>query len=159
VTTHPRSTPTIRKIKVPVIHIAKKSSEHLEQVALIQWTNLMSNRWPILHWFFAIPNGAALPRRKGSGFSLQGMKLKQEGLKPGVCDLMLPSPCGGYNGFFLELKYGKNKPSEEQIEFIEAVRKEGYYAAVCWGADAAIEELEKYLSGETRRFVTETNHP
>ena len=40
--------------------------------------------------------------------------------------------------------YGKSA----KREWIEAVQKEGYYAAVCYGTDAAVELLEWYLGND-----------
>ena len=41
-------------------------------------------------------------------------------------------------------KYTKASPS--QLSFIESMRKEGYRAEVCNGADEAIKLVEDYLS-------------
>lgn len=127
--------------------IIRKSSEHLEQSAVIEWARRMSGRWPILRYLHAIPNGAVLARRQGAKVSFQAMKLKAEGLTPGVPDLFLPCARGGYHGLYIEMKYGKNTPTPEQREFMETIDGEGYLCLVCWGADAAIESIENYIQG------------
>lgn len=72
-------------------------------------------------------------------------KLKQEGVKAGVPDLVLPVSRGGYHGLYIELKVGKNKPTKEQKEWLEALKQEGYYATWCVGSEAAIKIIEEYL--------------
>jgi hypothetical protein len=62
-----------------------------------------------------------------------------------VPDLCLPVPRLGFHGMFIELKTGKNKPSPEQAEFLDTLAEQGYYAAVCWGAEEAIREIKEYL--------------
>ena len=71
--------------------------------------------------------------------------LKAEGLRPGVCDLFLPVARGGFFGCYLEMKTKTGKLSENQKEFIAAVEKQGYLCCVAYGADEAIEFLERYL--------------
>jgi hypothetical protein len=68
---------------------------------------------------------------------------------PGVCDLIIPAVRGGYAGMYLELKYGKNKVSGVQQDFMDAMTRFGYYATAAWGADSAIELINKYMEGET----------
>jgi hypothetical protein len=80
-----------------------------------------------LELMFAIPNG-------GLRDKVQAAKLKAEGVKPGVSDIMWPVPVGSYHGLFIELKNANGRASPEQLEFINAVRSYGYCAAVasCW---------------------------
>ena len=63
----------------------------------------------------------------------------------GVPDLCLPVARGGYHGLYIEMKAGKNKPTEKQLWWIENLKKQGYAVSVCWGFEAARMELEKYL--------------
>jgi len=125
-------------------------SEHTEQVAVFEWAALMSNRYPALQLLFAIPNAG----KRSYGAAAW---MKQEGLKRGVPDLFLPTigdEFGEYedyyhaNGLFIEMKYGKNKPTEEQLWWIEALREEGYWAEACYSADEAIAVIKEYLGIE-----------
>ena len=50
------------------------------------------------------------------------------------------------------MKAGKNKPSNEQKEWINSLQEEGYAACVCYGWLEAREVIEKYLS-EPRNFM------
>ena len=126
------------------------SSEHDEQSALITWARYNSGRWPELAFMFAIPNGAKLPYVKSSSgkrYSPQAMKLKAEGLLPGVADLMLPCARGGFHGLFIELKHGTNTLSDVQQQFLEAMLSFGYLAVACWEYDQAVEVITDYMEG------------
>jgi hypothetical protein len=71
--------------------------------------------------------------------------LKAEGMRPGVCDLMLPVARGKFHGAFFELKTLTGTLSKNQEQFIARVEEQGYFAPVCWGADDAIKNLQWYL--------------
>lgn len=104
------------------------------QRAIFDWAKYK----PELKWLFHIPNG-------GSRNMLEAVHLKQQGVKKGVSDMFLPIPKNNYHGLFIELKAGKNKPSKEQLEFIDYVSKQGYKAVVCYGLDETIKVIEEYL--------------
>jgi hypothetical protein len=87
---------------------------------------------------FHIPNG-------GSRNKLEAANLKKQGVKAGVPDLFLPISRGGYHGLFIELKYGKNKPTEKQAEWLKSLNEQGYAVAVCYGCEEASEKILKYL--------------
>lgn len=115
------------------------ASEHEEQVALMEWAAYQANAAPELGLLFAIPNG-------GDRHPAVAAKLKAEGVKAGVPDLMLPVARGPYHGAFVELKVGRNRPHAAQLEWIERLRRQGYYAVVCHGFDEARQAIEDYLS-------------
>lgn len=105
----------------------------------------------MLSLIYAIPNGAALTRKqdkKGKWYSPQANKLLAEGLRPGVPDLCLPVPRKDYCGLYIEMKAGRNKPTEEQEAFLNALAGQGYLAVVCWGWDDARRTLCEYLDIE-----------
>lgn len=120
--------------------------EAAEQIKLFRWVDLVSkNYYPELRLLYHIPNG-------GSRNELEAVNLKKQGVRAGVPDLCLPVARGGYHGLYIELKYGKNKPTEKQLEWIEALRDEGYAVSICWGFEAARAELEKYLKLDCLRL-------
>lgn len=122
-------------------------SEHSEQTAFIQWADMQTEH-PELHRMFAIPNGAKLPfvkNKHGKRYSPEAMKLKGEGLRKGVPDLFLPCQRGGYAGLFLEAKIHPNKPSLEQVEYLDWLHGQGYAAVVCYGFEGLKETAEWYL--------------
>jgi len=47
---------------------------------------------------------------------------------------------------YIELKTKNGRLNLNQKEWMEAVRREGYYAAVCYGIDEAVKLLTWYLS-------------
>lgn len=110
--------------------------EHEEQVALMQ----MCQSDERLKWLYAIPNGGARDVRTG-------VKMKAEGVKRGVADLFLPYPVGEWHGCYIEMKFGKNKVTDEQEAFLEYVHDKGYYTAVCYSAEEAYEVLTAYVDG------------
>ena len=123
-------------------------TEHLEQCAVIEWCELQRMVYPHVDRIFAIPNG-------GHRHKAVAAKMKREGVKAGVPDLFLPFPCGGYRGLFIEMKYGKNKPTDSQKDWIDFLARQGYCTAVCWGAGDAIETIQDYYGMDDRYDQTD----
>lgn len=115
--------------------------EGAEQEAVFSWSRLNSGSHPELLRMHHIPNG-------GNRNSTEAAKLKRQGVLKGVPDIFLPCAKGMYHGLYIELKAKGGKTSPEQEEFLRGVYAEGYMAAVCYGADAAIRLITKYLRGE-----------
>ena len=120
-------------------------TEHAEQVAVIDWCMMNLRQYPELDLLFAVPNGAMLGGGKIGAIRMNA--LKAEGLRPGVPDLFLPVARHMCHGLFIEMKTSSGRLSENQTEYIAAVEKQGYFCAVCHGADEAIETLEWYMKG------------
>lgn len=115
------------------------TTEHGEQEALFAWAAWQVNLGnEPLSWMFAIPNGGLRNKKVA-------IDLKAEGVKPGVCDVFLPYPLGGYCGLFIEMKIKGNKPTLEQLAYIEWLNDVGYLAVVAYGCNEAIAIIEKYL--------------
>lgn len=111
-----------------------------EQMTVMQWAKLNEHLYKDLALLHHIPNG-------GSRNRLEAIHLKQQGVKAGVPDLCLPVPRCGFHGLYIEMKRRKNaRASEAQKKWIAALRRQGYFAAVCYGADEAINLIEAYLS-------------
>lgn len=118
----------------------RQSPEHNSQVALFHWAFLERRKYPELELMFAVPNG-------GQRNKIVAAKLKAEGVKAGVPDIMLPVARGKYHGMALEMKAAKGRISDEQKYWHERLAVQGYYVAVCYSFDAARIELENYLKG------------
>jgi ribosomal protein L25 (general stress protein Ctc) len=43
------------------------------------------------------------------------------------------------------MKYGKNKTTESQKKWLEALKEQGYFTAVCYGAEEAERIIARYL--------------
>nr|WP_228347524.1 VRR-NUC domain-containing protein [Flagellatimonas centrodinii] len=116
-------------------------TEHDEQAALVQWAALQAPSMPGLSMLFAIPNGGH--RNKATAG-----RLRAEGVRAGVPDLMLPVPRGPLHGLFIEMKRRKGGcVSEAQATWLASLDAEGYAVAVCRGWDEAREALLRYLGG------------
>lgn len=116
-----------------------KRSEDSEQERVIDWADWNIHKFPELAWLYHVPNG-------GSRNKLEAQKLKQIGVKAGVSDLCLPYANGIYTGLYIEMKFGKNKRTEKQENFMEEMAKAGHYVATCYSADTAIQVLTEYLT-------------
>ena len=161
--------------------LAKADGEHSHQRALLQWCNVAAKHgfavawaWsdsgsreafkassfngqdlvPELNWLFAIPNG-------GLRDKITAAKLKHEGVKPGVPDLMLPWPCRAYAGLFIEMKRPEQREegvrkatrvkraagstSGVQDEWIGQLRHVGYAVGVAFNWRDAATQLQSYI--------------
>lgn len=97
---------------------------------------------------FAIPNGAAVRRqtdKHGNTFSLEGMKLKEEGLKSGVPDIFLPVARDQWHGLFIEMKtrFGRVRP--EQTQWGYDLSEQYYRVGICRSWLEARELIKEYL--------------
>ena len=109
-----------------------------EQIALFEWAEYMTGKYPCLKWMHAIPNG-------GSRHKAEAARLKKQGVKAGIADIFLPFPSGQYHGLYIEMKYGKGKLSEKQAEFIQFAKSVGFKAEVCWSMLEAVKVILSYL--------------
>lgn len=120
----------------PKIRHAQHEGE--EQEYLFEWASLSACAFPELSLLFHIPNG-------GKRNKAEAIHFKKQGVKAGIPDLFLPVARGIYHGLFIELKYGSNKPTENQNQWAKALTKQGYKCLVCYGWQNAAEAIEKYL--------------
>jgi len=119
---------TAGKIDIP--------QESDEQIALFKWLALAFPKLIAYH----VPNGGKRSLRTA-------VRLKKEGVKAGVPDVIIAKRSGIYAGMYIELKRRKGGVlSETQRDMIAALRFEGYYVAVCKGWDEARDAILKYLS-------------
>ena len=116
-----------------------KASEAEEQEELIEWAQWNRKRYPGIDKMYHVANG-------GSRNPAEAANLKRQGVKKGVPDLFLPVAKGGYHGLYIELKVKGGKPSEEQLDWIDTLGKQGYYAVICYGFEAAISVIKKYYA-------------
>ncbi len=112
--------------------------ESQEQQALFAWAEYAKGLHPELDMLYHIPNG-------GKRDKLEAARLKLEGVKAGVPDLCLPVARGGYHGLYIELKAGRNTATPLQRQWITALEREGYAAAVCTGWERSAATLIDYL--------------
>jgi hypothetical protein len=109
-----------------------RSNEAEEQKVVIKYCDIKGI--PIVH----IPN-------EGKRSARVGAEMKRQGLRPGFPDLFIPLPMKEFHGLFIEMKYGKNKLTDNQKEWLTLLVKNGYACAVCYSADEAINNINSYL--------------
>lgn len=136
----------VRTPKVPTVapgagrKRTKREIEGEEQAALIE---LFRKECPdIGHLLIHIPNGGS---RKNA---FEGWRLKKQGVRAGVSDLLLPVARGGFFGLWIEFKAAAphdSPVSTEQKQWLAEMREQGYSACVCLGVDAAIAALRRYV--------------
>lgn len=115
-----------------------KTYENQEQEALFQWADVYSRIYPELELMFHIPNGGKRDRT-------EAVSLKRQGVKAGVPDICLPVPRGCFHGLFIEMKVGRNKPTQKQLKWLIGLNKQGYAVTVCYSWMAARDKILKYL--------------
>lgn len=138
--------------------LAAAGTEHAHQCALMCWAADMAVAEPRLKLLFAIPNG-------GERNPVVAARLKAEGVKAGVPDLMLPVSCETqaqhhhpdrpatlvttvvrWHGLFIEMKKPKDgKVSDKQGKWHADLTAQGYKVVTCWGWEEARDTLLWYL--------------
>ncbi|WP_415913252.1 VRR-NUC domain-containing protein [Neptuniibacter sp. QD37_11] len=122
----------------------KKQSKDLEGEEQCEVVNQFRSLYPVEgHLLIHIPNGGS---RKNK---FEGWRLKQQGTRAGVSDLHLPIARGGYFGLWMEFKAAPPFDASiqnSQIQWLQEMRAQGYYAVLCKGPEAALKELIAYMS-------------
>lgn len=129
---------SLRKGKGESMKNFRLDDESGHQEALFSWAGYNMGRMPELEYMHHVPNGGKRDRATA-------VALKRQGVKAGVPDIVLPAARAGYHGLYIELKAGKNTTTENQRRWLEYLRQQGYYTAVCYGWQKAAELIERYL--------------
>lgn len=118
--------------------------EHEEQKHLMEWAESQKQKCPQLRALFAVPNG-------GHRHITIARRMKSEGVKRGVPDLVLPVPSNGHNCLFIELKKRVGGVvSKEQGEWRELLSGYGNCVRVCAGWEVAKDAIIEYLTPKTQ---------
>lgn len=129
----------MKLFKAPSTRSKSVDREGQEQAALIKELEL---RLPaVAALIYHVPNG-------GHRHKLVAIKLKGQGVKAGVPDLVLPMARGGYFGLYLEFKATAPNDaavSASQHAWIRRLNDQGYLAIVCRGHFDAMEQIRAYL--------------
>ena len=122
----PESQPkAIVAMRVPI------PTEEEEQAAFFARCDSMSGAYPNLRWIFAVPNG-------GHRHKATAARLRAQGVRAGVSDVLYLVPRGGFHGLALEFKRrrgGMTSPLQEA--FLAWSRGNGYRAEVVRGCEEA----------------------
>jgi len=119
-------------------------SEHDHQAAFFSWA--VRQKRHELDAMFAVPNG-------GQRHKAVAAQLKAEGVKPGVPDVFMPSPRGGYVGLAIEFKFDAGNCGKEQRERITRMQRDGWLCVVVWDWEAAARTIMGYLDMPTWEVV------
>lgn len=133
------SVPALRPFKAKPPRAKLVDREGQEQAALLKEIHL---RYPaVFELIYHVPNG-------GHRVKAVAAKLKAQGVKAGIPDLVLPMARGGYFGLYIEFKATVDPApvSPSQDACISRLNAQGYLAIVCRGHFDAMECLRAYLA-------------
>jgi hypothetical protein len=116
-----------------------RNDEHTEQCALFQWINDNAAAMPDLAKAFAIPNGGYRNVRTAG-------RLKAEGVRPGIPDVMLLVARGQYHGLMIEMKRPGGVLSPSQADWHYAFTKDGFKVAIATTWEMARDHILEYLA-------------
>lgn len=120
-----------------------KQLESALQSECVKWFRLQYPEYAGV--FFSVPNGGL--RNRGTA-----IRMKREGLLPGVSDLLLLVPKGQYHGLCIEMKHGKGRQTKHQKTFQESVEEQGYKYVVTSGFMSFAKEIGEYLRSTEHPF-------
>ena len=115
-------------------------SEFAHQSALFEWA-----RQPAVRAKF---KGIDLLEGSMNGVKLtkaQAGKAKAAGMLKGSHDIKLPVRRGQYIGLSIELKYGKNKPTADQLWYGGRLQQEGWRVEYAWSWTDARDIIVQYM--------------
>jgi hypothetical protein len=113
--------------------------KHLEDDMTIAVANYLRMQYPSVLWTHS-PNGGRRNPREGARF-------KRMGVLKGVSDfLIFESNMPNVRGVAIELKVKPNKPTPEQLEFINRLKSLKWEAHVCYSFEEAKIIIDKYLN-------------
>lgn len=116
-------------------------TEHNEQVTVMHWWRHAHHGFNVPEFaLFAIPNG-------GQRDPIIGARMKAEGVRPAIPDLMLAVQRGTQCGLFIEVKRLNTYANADQKAVGAYLMDAGYAWRVCQGNAPAIAEIQRYLKG------------
>ena len=77
---------------------------------------------------------------------IEAAKLAGCGLTKGLPDLFLAIPSKGFHGLYIELKIGKEKPKDYQLEVMSKLESQGYCAQWTNNEEEAKKIITEYLN-------------
>ncbi len=116
----------------------RANEEHLIQCSCFEWFNLTYPEYR--RRLFAVPNG-------GKRDKITASNLADEGVTPGVSDLIFLKRNRQYGALLIEMKAPKRYQSPDQKLWQKTVCSEGEYKyVVCKSREDFIREVMEYLS-------------
>lgn len=129
----------MKQFKQKVVRAKPMDREGLEQAALM--AELRARMPEVADLIYHVPNG-------GHRVKAVAAKLKAQGVKAGIPDLVLPMARGGFFGLYIEFKATPPNDaaiSASQHERIRKLNAQGYLAVVCRGHFDTMEQIRAYL--------------
>lgn len=130
-----------KKTLLPIefrVRVLRMQREDEEQAKVFDWATENATRHPELAMLFHAANGGY--RSKQTAVRMQLL-----GVKKGVPDIALPCKRRGWSGLWIEMKVGRNRPTDEQRAWISALQEQGHRVEVCYGFEAARDVILDYL--------------
>lgn len=115
--------------------------EEEEQCCFIKW--LSAHKPKLFACTFAVPNGGFRSAREAG-------RLKMQGVKPGVSDLIILYPTKKFHGLLIEAKRliikGRPKPlvAPQQQGWANLMNSLGYRAVICYGFEEMVKAVREY---------------
>jgi hypothetical protein len=110
--------------------------------ALVEWIQTVTLPNGLKPWdfFYHVPNG-------GFRSAIEAKIFYGQGVRAGWPDYGLDLPLGRFHGMRLELKGPEgDKPTTDQLDFLQRLEGVGYYCRVAWGFEEARDAFEHYLA-------------
>lgn len=131
----------------------KRKNGHEEDDIQAEFFRLVPLFFPDLpdKLLFAVPNGGkreqkTVQTKSGSKtFSPEAVRLKRQGVKRGVADVILQIPRNGFGCLDMEFKTDSGGQSPEQKDFQSQTESVGNKYVIVRSAMQAIEEMKEYL--------------
>lgn len=116
-------------------------SEADEQANVIKW-------WAAQCRLYGLPSFSLYHvANEGSGSAIRGRRLKEQGVRAGIPDLIFDVPRSNYHGLRIEMKSKRGRPRKNQLDVLSWMESQGYAVAVCHGSTDAIDVIKEYLRG------------
>ena len=121
--------------------------EEAEQIALMRWAELVTvGPWRLSELLAHYPAGGYRTRFEASRF-------KAMGVQDGLPDLLLMVAAGHYSCGWWELKVGRNRATERQLEQHAKLRALGHYVQTYWHWGEAAKDILRYLEKGTMTVI------
>lgn len=98
-------------------------------------------------WLFEIGIRPIMIGNEGKRTRIGHHRAKLMGMWTGASDLFLPVCRNGYGGYWIELKRPGETPRANQVEFLDAMRRQGYRAEWFDNLEAVQQSTLEYLNG------------